>query len=197
MEETRLLNLCIEKDDAAWSEFVERYSGLVRWAIDNRLKKWGYSYCPQDVEEIRQNVFFTLWHKDKLCRIKEQKALKAWIVIVSGNEAVDYFRHRKCQYPPNAISIFEEITKRDKTIKIADMLYSGQEEEPDRSADILEREIEKLTDREKIILRLDTLYGKKYREIAEILHMPMGSVSTALRNIKKKLKQKCLSVRLI
>lgn len=193
MEEFELINRCIQKDPVAWNEFVRRYSGLVYWAIENRLKKWDYLYHPQDIEEIHQNVFLSLWKKNKLEQVKDLKRIAGWLIIVSGNEAVDYLRCQKFQTPPNAISIFEEIIKKDKTISISDILPSiGQDPiskiKTGEIENILEDELNSLTAREKIILKLNVLYNKKYREIADMFNMPLGSVSTALKNIKIKLR---------
>lgn len=194
MEDLELINRCIQKDKLAWNEFVRQYSGLVYWAIENRLKKWDYLYTSEDVEEIHQNVFLALWKNNKLEQIKDQKRVAAWLVIVSGNKAADYLRYQKSQTPPNAISIFEEIIKKDKAISISDILPS-REQDPlskiklDEIEKILEDELNSLSAREMIILKLNLLYDKKYREIAKMFNMPLGSVSTALKNIKIKLKR--------
>jgi len=195
MEEIELIKHCIQKDTLAWNEFITRYSGLVYWAIENKLKKWDYLYQPEDIEEIHQNVFSALWEKNKLKQLKEHSKIASWLVIISGNEAIDYFRYRKAQTPPKAISLFEDIIQKDKALTVADILPS-KEPDPSSSAEtneiekILEDTINSLSAKEHIIIKLNLLYNKKYREISEILHMPVGSVSTALKNIKIKLKKR-------
>lgn len=195
MEESELINRCIQRDPIAWNEFVGRYAGLVYWAIENRLKKWDYLYRPEDVEEIHQNAFFSLWNKNKLQQLKDQKKIAGWLVIVSGNEAIDYFKYQKRQTPPHAISIFEEIIKKDKVLVIADILHS-KEPDPYSTAEaaeaesMLEKVISGLSAKGQIILKLNILYNKKYREIAEMLDMPVGSVSTVLKNTKLALKKR-------
>ena len=200
MEDFELINRCIQKDHLAWGEFVTRYSGLVYWAIENRLKKWDYLYRTEDIEEICQNVFLGLWKKNKLEQLKDQRKISSWLVIVSGNEAVDYFRLLKSQTPPNAISIFEEIIQKNKALSIADILPS-RELSPSSKTELteienaLEEALDSLPGKVKVIIKLNLLYNKKYREIAEILHMPVGSVSTAIKNTKKFLKQKLQNFR--
>jgi DNA-directed RNA polymerase specialized sigma24 family protein len=49
--------------------------------------------------------------------------------------------------------------------------------------------IEALAPKEKIMLKLNMLYKKKYREIAEMMNMPLGTVCTMLKNIKFRLKK--------
>jgi len=194
MEDHELIDRCIQKDALAWNDFVKRYSSLVYWAIENRLKKWDYLYHPQDIEEIHQNVFLSLWKKNKLEQLKDQEKVSGWLVIISGNEAIDYFRYQKSQSPPNAISIFEEILVKDKAVALIDIL-SSEKQAPCREKELaeienfLEEELNKLLPQEKIIIKLNILYNKKYREIADMLNMPIGSVATALKNIKIKLRK--------
>lgn len=191
MSDKELVGLCIQKDPLAWNEFVNRYSGLVYWAIENRLKKWDYLYRSEDIEEIHQNVFLSLWKKDKLEQVKSLEKIAGWLVIVSGNEAVSYFRSQKLQLPPGAISIFEEIIIKDQALTLADMLpfFPKSPLVEKETEDIITAEIETLAPKEKIILKLNVLYGKKYREIAGILDMPIGTVCTTLKNIKGRLKR--------
>ena len=191
MSDKELVSRCIQKDLLAWNEFVKRYSGLVYWAIENRLKKWDYLYRSEDIEEIYQNVFLSLWKKDKLEQVKSLDRIANWLVIVSGNEAVSYFRSQKLQLPPGAISIFEEIIVKDQVVTLADMLpfFPKNPLTEDEIEDTIAAQIEALTPKEKIILKLNALYGKKYREIAGIMGMPIGSVSTTLKNIKARLKK--------
>lgn len=195
MDETELVQRCIEKDPIAWNVFVDRYSGLVYWAIRDRLKKWDYLYSPEDVEEVHQNVFLSLWKKNTLQQVRDQKKIAAWLVMVSGNEAIDYFRYRKAQTPPNAVSIFQQVVRGDKVMTLADILRS-KDQSPSLKNEIIEigavldEEFKCLAPKEKIILELNILYNKKYREIASMLNMPVGSVSTALKDIKEKLKER-------
>lgn len=195
MGETELIKRCVDKDPIAWGKFVKRYSALIYWAIQDRLKHWDYLYQPQDIEEIHQNVFLSLWKKDKLQNVKDPKKITAWLVVVAGNEAVDYFRYQKSQTPPCAVSIFEEIAQNGSVTTLADILAGASfspvtDEESGEIENLVSEELERLLPRQKIIIKLNVLYGKKYREIAEMLNMPAGSVATAIRRIKQCLKNR-------
>jgi len=194
MQDRGLINLCIKKDAIAWGVFVKKYSGLVYWAIEDRLKKWDYLYHRDDIDEIYQTIFLNLWDKNKLEQVRDHKKIPGWLVIISGNEAIDYFRYQKAQSPPHAISIFEEIVYKNKVISIADLLPAKNENgisktKEEESQLIINKALSALSDRDMIILKLSVLYKKKYREIAKMLHMPIGSVATALRSIKANLKR--------
>ncbi|MCX5716327.1 MAG: sigma-70 family RNA polymerase sigma factor [Candidatus Omnitrophica bacterium] len=195
MDETELIRRCINRDPLAWAEFVRRYSSLIRWAIQDRLKKWSYFSRPQDLEEIHQDILVYLWEKGKLEQLRDAKKVAAWLVVTAGNEAAGYFRRKKSEFPPNAVSIFEKIPQKDNFTTLADILASpaydpAPNEELQDIEKLLTEELERLPLKEKIIIKLNILYGKKYREIAEIMHMPLGSVATAIKNIKHRLKQR-------
>jgi RNA polymerase sigma-70 factor (ECF subfamily) len=196
MGETELIARCVNKEPLAWAQFIRRYSPLVHWAIRDRLKKWGYPYHPQDVEEIHQDIFLSLWEKEKLTQLRDRSRVAPWLVVMAGNEAIDHFRRKKSLPPDNAVSIFEEIPQMDNATMLADILASPavnqaeQDQEYENMEKLLGREIDRLAPREKIIIKLNVLHNKKYREIAEIMHMPLGSVASSIKNIKYRLRQR-------
>ncbi len=193
IDEIVLIEKCIHKDPLAWDEFVSRYSALIYWAIKDRLHKWDYFHQQEDVDEIHQNVFLGIWKNNKLSQIRDHKKIARWLVIVAGNETVDYFKYTKAQTPPLAVSIFKEITDKGAPLTIADTLSSRfndpfSENSLKEIEIILEQMINTLPAKDKIILNLHFLYNKKYREIGEILNIPTGTVSTTLKAIRAKLK---------
>jgi len=195
MDDPDLIRRCISRDRGAWNEFVKRYSGLVYWAIEDRLKKWDYLYQRHDIEEIHQNVFLSLWKTNALEGVKDRKKIAPWLVVVSGNQAIDYFRRTRKQLPPHAISLFETTARKGKPLLIADMLASKELDpraasEQDEIAAILEEEINGLAPQEKMILTLSIVYKKSYREIAGTLAIPPASAWRALKDIRQKLKKR-------
>ncbi len=56
-----LIDRCCRKDASAWSEFVGRFSRVILWAIRDRLRRWGYHYGEQDVEDIYQEIMISFW----------------------------------------------------------------------------------------------------------------------------------------
>ena len=199
-----LMEGCIKKEKRSWDIFVERYSKVVYWAIRDRLKRFGYNFEEEDINDIHQDVFISLWAGDKLKQLKDRDKVAGWLAMIAGNAAIDHFRKMKRQSPPNSISIYEEIYKNDDggARTLEDVLPS-KAPGPDREAqlsearEVLESVIEALNPKEKIAVKLDFLHGMKHQDIAETLHVPVNTVATTIARAKKKMKEKLEGKRLL
>jgi len=41
LKDNQLINLCLDKNSLAWSEFVERFSKVIYWAVvDGKVREW-------------------------------------------------------------------------------------------------------------------------------------------------------------
>jgi len=199
-----LIEGCIRKDKRSWDIFVERYSKVVYWAIRDRLKRFGYNFEDEDINDIHQDVFIALWAGDKLKQLKERDKVAGWLAMVAGNAAIDHFRRMKRQSPPNSISIYEEIYKDGdgEARTLEEVLPSGAAG-PDRQAqlgearEVLESAIGALKLKERIAVKLNLLHGMKHGEIADALNIPVNTVSTTIARAKKDLKEKLEGKRLL
>lgn len=192
-----LIKGCINKDKRAWDIFVERYSKVVYWAIRDRLKRFGYNFEDEDVNDIHQDVFIVLWAGNKLAQLKDGDKVAGWLAMVAGNAAIDYFRRMKRQSPQNSISIYEEIYKNDDgEAKTLEEVLTSKGAGPDREAqlndarEVLESAIESLKPKERMAAKLNLLHGMKHNEIADTLKLPVNTVSTTIARAKEELKQR-------
>lgn len=188
---------CIKKDKRAWEIFVERYSKVVYWAIRDRIRRSGYSFEEEDVNDIHQDVFITLWAGDKFTQLKDRSKVAGWLAMIAGNAAVDHFRKMKRQSPPNSISIYEEIySDGEGGGKTLEELLPAAGTDPARPLQldeirrVVEKEVGALKPKDKMMIKLDIFHGMKHREIAEALKMPLEAVSTTIRRTKEGLRQK-------
>ena len=199
-----LIEGCIRKDKRSWDIFVERYSKVVYWAIRERLKRFGYGFEDEDVNDIHQDVFIVLWAGDKIKQVKDADKIAGWLAMVAGNAAVDYFRRMKRQSPPNSISIYEEIYKSGEGwAETLEEVLPSNAIGPDREAQLkdareaVESAIELLKPREKMAVKLNLLHGMRHGDIADALNIPENTVSTTIARAKKYLKEKLEKERLL
>jgi len=198
LNDRSLVSLCIEKDASAWSSFVDRFSNLIYWAIKDRLSKWNYHFVEQDVEDIYQELFISLWEKGKLAEIKDRSHISSWLVMVAGNMSIDYFRRKKNELPKTSLPIFHEAFS-DKGEGIEDpvpaYLHSSSKDDPNRTvhlkelSQVLTLTIDSLPPRERQAITLCYFYGKKHREIAQLLKISINTVSTIIRRTRARLKK--------
>ncbi|MCX5685868.1 MAG: sigma-70 family RNA polymerase sigma factor [Candidatus Omnitrophica bacterium] len=186
-----LVEGCIERDLVSWSALVKKYSHLIAVSIDNRLRKYGFNLPREDVEDIRQEVLKSLWKGEKFRLVRNRRDISYWLSIVAGNEAIQYMRKIRGMDEPRLISTFENLGENS----VEELIESGRASPPEELerrdiAKRIESEINSLPSKEKLVMKLNILYDKKYDEIADILNMPAGTVSSYIKRAKEKLKKK-------
>ncbi|MFC1623930.1 RNA polymerase sigma factor [Candidatus Omnitrophota bacterium] len=180
-----LIERCIRREEKAWKEFIERFSGLLYYSARERLKRSGILFGQEDIEDIVQAVFLEIWEKGRLGEVREREKISAWLSIMAQTRALNHMRRKK-----------ERLLHQEEFYKI-DNIEAGAEpgrENPasEISMEKLERIIEGFSAKEKIIFKSSIIYGKTHREIAQFMNMPINTVSTIIARkkniIKKKLK---------
>lgn len=178
---------------------MDRFSNLIYWAIKDRLRRSGCHFSDEDAEDIFQEFFASLWEKDKLAEIKDRNRIVGWLVMVAGNMAVDFIRKRRSHEPMSAISIsrdpaYDEMGEGE-SIRSGEIALSSSKDSPDRIVhlnemrQVLETTIESLPPRERTVITLSHLYGKKHREIAKLLKIPVNTVSIIVMRTRERLRK--------
>ena len=170
-----LIGRCIRREDKAWEEFIERFSGLLFYSARERLKRAGFSFGQQDIEDVVQAVFLEIWEKGLLEQVRERRKITAWLSIVAQTRALNYMRQKK-----------ERLLHEDESYKIDNIEASSLDESVMLE---LERAIKGFDKREKIILKLSIIHGKRHKEIARFMNIPINTVSTIIARRKKVLKK--------
>jgi len=188
-DDSFLVEGCIKRDLTAWASFVQKYSGLIFISIEKRLKNYGLALPRPDIEDIKQNVLTLLWRDRKLESVRNRQNIAYWLAIVSGNIAIEYMRKKRAIEPHDPISIFDKIGEKE----LVEFIPSRDSSPADElvKAEISKRigsAIEELPNKEKLIMKLNILHNKKYHEIADILHIPKGTVSSYIKRAKEKLR---------
>ena len=140
------------KEKNAYEELYKNYSSLIYRIAFSILKNKDNS------EDVMQNVFL------KISNLSEEKLPNnyeaSWLYTVTKNEAISYLRKNK------------------ETIQIEEVIENGQEKEIDEmlQKDSYEKMISSLDKIEKQIVSLKVDIGLSFKEIACLLHIPMGTV---------------------
>ena len=90
-----LVERCIQREEKAWGEFIEHFSGLLYYSARERLKRSGIAFGQQDLEDIVQGIFLEIWEKGRLEEIRERKKISAWLSIMAQTRALNYMRGKK------------------------------------------------------------------------------------------------------
>ena len=136
-----------------------------------------------DADDVTQEVFIRIWNNiDKF----DAQAAKSWIMKTTHNLCLDYLRRRKLS------TVREYIIDEESEEKIQNNdRYSDPEMETRREIlkEKIHEAIERLPENFKSIFVMYELQGLKYKEISEILNLPLNSVRVYLLRARKKLQE--------
>ena len=178
MNELELINRCLKKEKKAWDIFVQKYSKLIYWAIRKRLSASGFKFGQDDVNSIFQEVFLSILEGDKLRQLKDAKTIPSWLVIITSNKAVDFMRRT--------------IREDRRLIPDIPVLKDDNFEQELRQSDLIDliaNVINALSAKAKVIISFNLLEGRTHKEIADIMNLPVNTISTVIARTKEKLKQ--------
>ncbi len=174
-----LVERCIGGNAEAWSEFIDRFSGLIYWAIKRKLNKYDCAYLMGEVEEIYQRLFTAIWEKKSLAGVKNRDNIAPWLIVLASNAAIDFIRKKG----------FEKNFLR----KAVEFGAGPQNEKPGiflrEDKRLLDEAMKSLSEKEKAYLESNYIAGKKHKEIAELFNTSINTVSSVIARAKAKIKR--------
>ncbi len=177
VEETNaLVRRCLQGDGHAWQQIVESQYRRV------------YSLCyrftgsPSDAEDLTQEVFMKVYRSLKTFDI-ERGSFQSWLTALTRNLLVDHFRRTRAEQTTHSLDAGWD--DPDGMLPAAERI-EGREIDPlERSISrelqgLVQKALLKLSPelREAVILR--DLKDMDYKEIAEVLRIPEGTVKSRI-----------------
>lgn len=189
-DDADMLQGCREGDEAAWSALVAKYGDLILTAARNRLRQYGFSIPRQDLSDIRQDILAAIWEERLFDEVRNAGSLKYWLAIVAGNAALQHMRVRRHTECGRTLSLFDRIGEHNRIDLIpASGCHPADDLRKKEASKLLDAAIEDLPAREKLIIKLNLLHDKPYDEIAGMLGIPIGTVSSHIKRAKDRLRR--------
>ncbi len=154
-------------DQAAFSDLYDEISGTVFGVIRRVLRD------PSHSEEVTQEVLVEVWQQAPRFD-PERGSAKTWILTMAHRRAIDRVRSVQASRDRD-----EFVGHRDRSREfdeVADRVETNLEHEQVR------RSLEALTDLQREAVELAYYGGYTYREVAELLDTPLGTVKTRMRD---------------
>lgn len=173
--DNELVVRCLARDEIAWQLLVERHS--------RRILNIAYQFTGRrgEAEDLAQEIFLRVYRS--LAKFDLRTSFLPWLVRLSRNLCIDEYRSRA----------------REKS------MMTGEEPNPDRTADsragpmrsLEEREIAQrvqdglrcLPEELRTMLVLRDLQGLSYAEIADSLQLPEGTVKSRIHRARLEMAQ--------
>jgi RNA polymerase sigma-70 factor, ECF subfamily len=143
----------------------------------------------QDAADVAQDAFIRAYKG--LARFDERSDLFTWLYRITVNTALNHLRSRKRVDNLARAGATEVAAEGGRPEKLGDEGRTPREwlELHERYRRVLE-EVGALSPSLRITLLLATVEGKAYREIAELLEIPEGTVAWRVNEARKQLKQR-------
>jgi len=164
-----LVERCLGGEESAWEEMAKTYT--------RRVYAMCYRFTGNDgqAQDLTQEVFLRVFKNLKSFRAGEG-AFTTWLTRLTRNLLIDHYRRTKLDRATDSIEEQLPVLEEAQTASTrADGLVSGRE-----ASELLQAGLQHLSPelREAVILR--DLEEMEYREIAQVLNVPEGTVKSRL-----------------
>src|SRR5215470_7014645 len=165
-----LVSRCLRGDENAWEDLVRLHTRKV-YAMCYRFTGSG-----SEAQDLTQEVFLRVFRTVRSFRSQEG-SFATWLSRVTRNLLIDHYRRTRQERATESIEEQLPILEEEGAAASArpDHALAGRE-----ASEILQATLQKLSPdlREAVILR--DLQEMEYREIAEVLDIPEGTVKSRI-----------------
>lgn len=167
VEDSNLIQQALAGNNQGYKKLMHKYHD----AIFNFIFKMVHDR--QQVEDLTQEAFIKAFASLK--NFNDEYAFSTWLYKIATNNSIDFIRKRKLQM----YSIDKPIESKDSdyTFELPDDSYEADKEIiSGQKTKLLNEAIAKLPEKYRKVIRLRHVEERSYEEIAEILHLPIGTV---------------------
>jgi RNA polymerase sigma-70 factor (ECF subfamily) len=176
----QLMFLVKDGDDAAFGELLERHQ--------KKLINFFHRLCwnAHQAEDMAQETFLKIYNS----RLKYEARSKfsTYLYRVARNHWIDYVR--KVTLRPSSLSLdngTEDEMKLSDAIAEKDRGHERQEEVNEKMEEVMQA-VERLPHGQRELFAMVNVAGMKYKEIGDILDIPVGTVKTRMHSLMKRLR---------
>ena len=163
----------------------------------NRYERELYSYLrrytndAEMAEDVFQAAFLQVHLKCE--QFEEGRRFRPWLYAIATNQAIDAGRRNK-RHQMVSLDRAGSRERDDEAGKLGDLLVSSSKDPIESATQVEEAErvqaaLDGLSDQMRMVVQLVYYQGMKYREAAEVLDIPVGTVKSRLHAAIAKLTE--------
>jgi RNA polymerase sigma-70 factor (ECF subfamily) len=179
----QLLDRCLDHDQAAWREFVDRFLGLIYHVIQHSAHLRNQKLQPDDVEDVASIILAQIVDRDfaLLRQFRGKCSLPAYLTAVARRICMHEMARRWAvrEVQPQANSEGEE--------PAVEAVAPPPEYSVD-NAEQVESLLSHLPPRERQVVRMFYIEGRTYDEISQELQIPRNSIGPILHRVRNELR---------
>ncbi len=159
-----------------YSEYAPRIGGIAKAYLGH-----------DDVEDVVQEVMMRIFKGIK--KFRGDSKLSTWIHRIAVNVCKDALEKRKRMR--EVLTSFPEDDEDDEKLYVHPVSSSDVVEEAleEMEYERLVQAIEKLSEENRLLIKLRDIDGMSYEEIAKIMGKPVGTIKSRLHYARKKLRE--------
>ena len=167
-----------KKDKSALKEIYEEYVSFIFHAVLDVVRS------REAAEDITSEFFIKLWEKPG--GYKEGSGHKGYLATIARNMAIDHLRKYKREELMSGQD--DDVDEMPDELSMASDTHSSPEEEALSNLSV-EQTLNKLKPVYREIITMKVLADMTFKEISEVLDMPMGTVTWNYREAIKQLRR--------
>ncbi|MEN0067598.1 MAG: sigma-70 family RNA polymerase sigma factor [Myxococcota bacterium] len=180
-EDLAMIEAVLEGDGTAYRGLVEKYQERVYAMVYGMIRN------REDARDLTQEAFVKAFRK--LSSFRKESGFYTWLYRIAMNLAVDFTRSRKRR---ETAGFDEGVATRDSSGNVAELHHGDSPAKRIERQQLFEQimgAMEKLSEDQKQVVLLRELEGLSYKEIADIMEIPEGTVMSRLFYARKKLQK--------
>ena len=158
---------------AAFAEVIEAYSEQLYWQIRRMVQNH------DDANDILQNTFLKAW--SNIDNFRGEAKLSTWLHKIAINESLSFLEKEKRHA---GVSLDDDEASSTAATLEADSDFDGN-----RLAENLNRAIQTLPEKQRLVFNMKYFDNMKYERISEILGTSVGALKASYHLAVKKIEQ--------
>jgi len=181
LSEEELIERCLRGEDEAWAILYKRFYDY----IFHLVKGKNYRFSLEDTQDITHEVFMDL--VKGLPSFRKRSVLKTYIYSLTLNRIRQHYRKYLTVKRGGQV---EKTSLEEMELDLADQRINNPEQEilDQDELELVREGVKRLPRELKEVIRLRYEEGLKYREIADYLGIPEGSVGALIQKALMALK---------
>jgi len=182
-----LISRCRRGDERSFDILFDRYKGriytfILRFVKDEKI-----------AEDLFQETFIRIFRKAR--HFRHQAKFSTWLYTIAANLCRDELKKRRRR---QVFSLDAPAAQQKGESRLSSRMQaiSDSSEGPRQQAEkrelsrMLMLALDELPENSRLVIELHVMHGLRYREVAEILKCPIGTVQSRMHNAVQLLRKK-------
>jgi RNA polymerase sigma factor (sigma-70 family) len=179
-QDSETIKDALRGEQTAYQKLMRKYHDAIYMLIYRMVRE------KAEVEDLTQEAFIKAFAS--LGNFNNEYAFSTWLYKIATNNCIDYIRRKKLQ--PFSLDKAVDPDQDQYTFEIPDTSFEADKPIIERQrAKFLEEAIDALPEKYRRVIILRHKEERDYREIAKMLHLPLGTVKAHLFRARELLKK--------